>query len=70
MSYRRPRFVREESWRYKRVKEPWRAPHGKTSRVRRSKKGWPAVVKMRLLKTASHQRPSPIWFQSDYSVEA
>lgn len=46
MSYRRPRFVREESWRYKRVKQPWRAPHGKTSRVRRSKKGWPAVVKI------------------------
>ena len=46
MSYRRPRFVREESWRYKRVKPPWRAPHGKTSRVRRSKKGWPAVVKI------------------------
>ncbi len=46
MSYRRPRFVREESWRYKRLKEPWRAPHGKTSRIRRSKKGWPAVVKI------------------------
>ena len=46
MSYKRPRFVREESWRYKRVKEAWRAPHGKTSRVRRSKKGWPAVVKI------------------------
>lgn len=46
MSYRRPRFVREESWRYKRVKESWRAPKGKTSRVRRSKKGWPAVVKI------------------------
>ena len=46
MSYRRPRFVREESWRYKRVKEPWRAPTGKSSRVRRSKKGWPAVVKI------------------------
>jgi large subunit ribosomal protein L32e len=46
LSYRRPRFVREESWRYKRVKDAWRAPHGKTSRVRRSKKGWPAVVKV------------------------
>lgn len=46
MSYKRPRFVREESWRYKRVKEAWRAPHGKTSRVRRSKKGWPPVVKI------------------------
>jgi large subunit ribosomal protein L32e len=45
-SYPRPRFVREESWRYKRVKTPWRSPKGKTSRVRRSKKGWPAVVKI------------------------
>ena len=45
-SYSRPRFRREESWRYKRVKSAWRAPHGKTSRVRRSKKGWPAVVKI------------------------
>ena len=46
MSYKRPRFVREESWRYKRVKDAWRAPHGKTSRVRRSKEGWPPVVKI------------------------
>ncbi len=46
MSYKRPHFVREESWRYKRVKPPWRAPHGKTSRVRRSKEGWPPVVKI------------------------
>jgi len=45
-SYPRPKFVREESWRYKRVKSSWRAPRGKTSRVRRSKKGWPAVVKI------------------------
>ncbi|MGP8069233.1 MAG: 50S ribosomal protein L32e [Candidatus Bathyarchaeia archaeon] len=46
MSYKRPRFVREESWRYKRVKEPWRSPKGKSSRVRRSKEGWPPVVKI------------------------
>lgn len=46
MSYKRPRFVREESWRYKRVKESWRSPRGKTSRVRRSKEGWPPVVKI------------------------
>jgi large subunit ribosomal protein L32e len=45
-SYRRPRFNREESWRYKRVKSAWRSPRGKTSRVRRSKDGWPAVVKI------------------------
>ena len=46
MAYRRPRFAREESWRYKRVKESWRSPRGKTSRVRRSKDGWPPVVKI------------------------
>ena len=46
MSYPRPRFVREESWRYKRVKDAWRSPKGKTSRIRRSKKGWPPVVKI------------------------
>lgn len=45
-SYPRPHFRREESWRYKRVKEAWRSPRGKTSRVRRSKKGWPPVVKI------------------------
>jgi large subunit ribosomal protein L32e len=45
-SYSRPRFNREESWRYKRVKSAWRSPRGKTSRVRRSKDGWPAVVKI------------------------
>jgi large subunit ribosomal protein L32e len=45
-SYPRPRFVREESWRYKRVKTSWRSPKGKSSRVRRSKNGWPPVVKI------------------------
>ncbi len=45
-TYARPKFVREESWRYKRVKSRWRSPRGKTSRVRRSKQGWPPVVKI------------------------
>jgi large subunit ribosomal protein L32e len=45
-SYARPRFVREESWRYKRVKSAWRSPRGKTSRMRRSKEGWPPIVKI------------------------
>ena len=45
-SYPRPRFVREESWRYKRVRTPWRSPKGKSSRMRRSKDGWPPVVKI------------------------
>jgi len=46
LSYPRPHFRREESWRYKRVKEAWRSPRGKTSRIRRSKNGWPPVVKI------------------------
>jgi len=53
-TYARPKFVREESWRYKRVKSPWRSPRGKTSRVRRSKEGWPPVVKI------GYSRPTAI----------
>ena len=52
-TYSRPKFVREESWRYKRVKRSWRSPRGKTSRVRRSKEGWPPVVKIGYSKPAS-----------------
>ena len=52
-TYTRPKFVREESWRYKRVKQSWRSPRGKTSRVRRSKQGWPPVVKIGYSKPAS-----------------
>ena len=52
-TYPRPKFVREESWRYKRVKQSWRSPRGKTSRVRRSKEGWPPVVKIGYSKPAS-----------------
>lgn len=50
----RATFVREESWRYKRVKSSWRSPRGKTSRVRRSKEGWPPVVKI------GYSRPTAI----------
>lgn len=39
-----PRLVRQESWRYKRVKESWRKPRGVTSRVRRRRRGWPRMV--------------------------
>ena len=53
-TYTRPTFAREESWRYKRVKPSWRSPRGKTSRVRRSKKGWPPVVKI------GYSRPTAI----------
>jgi len=38
-----PRFVRVESWRYGRLDERWRAPRGKDSKTRKSKKGWPPM---------------------------
>ena len=43
---RKPSFVREESWRYKRVKENWRKPKGIDSHMRKRKKGWPKLVKI------------------------
>ncbi len=41
---RKPRFIRQESWRYKRVKPSWRRPRGKTSKMRRKQRGWPKIV--------------------------
>ncbi len=41
---KRPSFVRQESWRYKRLKESWRRPRGLDNKMRRKIKGWPATV--------------------------
>ena len=43
---KKPRFVRQESWRYKRIKESWRRPRGIDSKMRIGKKGWPKRVKV------------------------
>ena len=42
----RPRFVRPESWRLKRLSSEWRKPKGLDNKVRKSKKGWPRRVKV------------------------
>jgi large subunit ribosomal protein L32e len=42
----RPDFIRQESWRYKRVKPSWRRPRGIDSKMRHERKGWPASVKV------------------------
>lgn len=42
----RPRFVRQESWRYKRIAPSWRRPKGIDSKMRLERKGWPAKVKV------------------------
>ncbi len=43
---KKPRFRRQESWRYKRVSEVWRKPDGVDSKMRRKKKGWPRSVEV------------------------
>jgi large subunit ribosomal protein L32e len=41
---RKPKFVRQESWRYNRLKENWRRPKGLDNKMRRKIKGWPITV--------------------------
>ncbi len=41
LNRKRPEFVRQESWRYVRVKPNWRRPRGIDSKMRLKKKGYP-----------------------------
>jgi large subunit ribosomal protein L32e len=41
---RKPKFVRQESWKYIRLKENWRRPRGLDNKVRKRIKGWPPRV--------------------------
>ena len=42
----RPKFIRQESWRYDRLAESWRRPKGKDNKMRKQKSGMPALVKV------------------------
>lgn len=42
----RPKFQRQESWRYKRLETTWRRPKGIDSKMRLGVKGWPKIVKV------------------------
>jgi large subunit ribosomal protein L32e len=46
ISRKRPKFIRQESWRYKRIRGMWRKPKGIDSKMRLGVKGWPALVKV------------------------
>src|SRR5688500_10020408 len=46
VAQRRPKFIRQESWRYDRLAENWRKPKGKDNKMRKQKAGWPDIVKV------------------------
>jgi large subunit ribosomal protein L32e len=43
---KKPDFVRQESWRYQRVKSSWRRPRGRDSRMRKKDGAWPKSVEI------------------------
>ncbi len=43
---KKPKFRRQESWRYKRVSQAWRKPDGIDSKMRRKVQGWPASAEI------------------------
>lgn len=57
---KKPKFRRQESWRYKRVSQIWRKPDGIDSKMRKKKKGWPksAEIGYRGPKVARGLHPS------------
>ena len=42
VKHKKPKFIRQESWRYKRVNDNWRRPRGIDSKMRKKIKGWPS----------------------------
>src|ERR671920_324195 len=46
VAQRRPKFIRQESWRYDRLAESWRKPKGKGNKMRKQLSGVPRLVKV------------------------
>src|SRR5262245_12420277 len=57
---KRPKFIRQESWRYDRLAENWRKPKAKDNKMRKQKSEIPAIVKVgyRVPKIARGLHPS------------
>jgi len=57
---KKPKFRRQESWRYKRVSQVWRKPDGIDSKMRSKIKGWPksAEIGYRGSRKARYIHPS------------
>ena len=60
---KKPDFVRQESWRYMKLKENWRRPRGLDNKMRRKIKGWPPTVSTGYKgpKIARRLHPSGCW---------
>ena len=71
ISKTRPKFQRQESWRYDRIKINWRKPKGFDSKMRIQKKGWPAIVKIgyRGPKSARGLHPSGFYDKLIYNID-
>ena len=71
ISKKRPKFQRQESWRYDRIKINWRKPKGFDSKMRIQKKGWPAIVKIgyRGPKLARDLHPSGFYDKLVYNID-
>ena len=56
----RPKFVRQESWRYDKLKPTWRKPKGVDNKIRLQQAGFPPLVKVgyRTPKAARGLHPS------------
>ncbi len=67
ISERRPKFKRQESWRYDRLAVNWRKPDGIDNKMRKQFSGYPPLVKIgyggpKFLVAYIHQDLMIIWF--------